>query len=130
MSAASSSMQDSARTIRDMEAEFARKANAGDAAALTEGYYADGAQLLPPNAPTVQGKAAIRQFWEMFLAMGSTDIRMETANVSASGDLAYSTGSYGHTVNGVRHSGKYMVVYQRQADGGYQAVADSFSDNQ
>jgi ketosteroid isomerase-like protein len=129
MSATTYTMQDTAAAIRALEGEFERHAIAGDAAALTESYCAEDCQLLPPNTPVVKGKAAIREFWTGFIAAGCTDVELITGDVSASGELAYSVGSYGYTANGARHAGKYLVVYQRQSDGGYKAIADSFSDN-
>jgi len=129
MSAAAPTLQDVARAIQDLERDFQRNANARDAATLTEAFYSEDAQLLPPNAPPAKGKAAIREFWAAFLGAGVTDAELRTEEVSASGDLAHGVGAYGFTLNGVRHIGKYLVVYRRQADGSYRAIADAFSDN-
>jgi ketosteroid isomerase-like protein len=129
MSTAASIMQDADRMIRALEADFERNANARDISALTEEFYANDAQLMPPNAPTVQGKAAIRDFWTAFFAAGVTDAKLDTHQTGASGDLAYSIGAYGFTLAGVRHAGKYLVVWRKEADGGYKCIADSFSDN-
>lgn len=130
MSAATASPNDAVRAIRALEAEFQRNANAGDARALTEAFYADDAVLLPPNTPQVNGKASIRDFWKAFLASGVSDVVLETGNVSSSGDLAYSVGKYGFIVAGVRQAGKYACVYRRQANGGYRAVVDGFNSNE
>src|SRR5579884_746274 len=129
MSAAAPTLQDVARAIQELERGFERNANAGDAAALAEAFYAEGAQLLPPNSPLVEGKAAIRDFWAGFLAAGVSDAELRTGDVGASGSLAHGVGAYGFTLNGVRHEGKYLVVYRRQSDGSYRAIADAFSDN-
>jgi ketosteroid isomerase-like protein len=129
MSTATTAPSDAARAIRALEADFQRQANANDAAALTEGFYADDAQLLPPNTPLVSGKAAIRDFWKAFLAQGITEVILETGNVYASGDLAYGVGKYGYTASGSRQTGTYVVVYRRQANGAFLAIVDSFSSN-
>ena len=42
---------DAAPQIRAMDEEFVRNANAGNAEALVESFYADDAQLLPPRLP-------------------------------------------------------------------------------
>ena len=128
MSTATLSKQDTARMIRDMEAEFEHHANAGDAAALSQSFYAEDAQLLPPNSPLAKGTTAIREFWTAFLAGKPADIKMETVDVTASGEMAYSVGTYRYTQAGVAHAGKYIVVYRKEGDG-YKCVADSFSDN-
>jgi len=129
MSTATTSPSAATSAIRALEAEFQRHANANDAASLTEAFFADDAQLQPPNAPQVNGKAAIRDFWKAFLAAGVSDVVLETGNVSSSGDLAYGVGKYGFTAGGARQTGKYMVVYQKQSNGSYRAVADAFSSN-
>jgi len=122
-------MQDATQAVRALEAEFERYANAVDAAMLADAFYAEGAQVLAPNAPPIVGKAAIRDFWSAFLAAGVTDIRLNTGEVTAVGDIAYGVGAYGYTTNGVRHEGKYVVVYHKQPDGGYKAMVDAFSSN-
>ena len=129
MSTATAGPNDAVRAIRALEAEFQSHANAGDAAALTEAFYADDAQLLPPNTPQVNGKTAIRDFWKAFLAAGVSDVVLETDNVFSSGDLAYGVGKYGYTASGARQVGKYVVVYRRQSNGSYRAIADAFNSN-
>jgi ketosteroid isomerase-like protein len=129
MSTSIPSLSEAARAVRALEAEFERHANAANAADLTEAFYVEDAQLLPPNAPVVTGKKAIREFWAAFLATGLSDVSLETGAVSASGDLAWGVGKYGYTASGVRQTGKYLVVYRRQPNGNYKAVADMFSGN-
>jgi ketosteroid isomerase-like protein len=127
MSSAASSTSDIAREIHEMEREFTLHANTGDAAALTECFYAEDAQLLPPGASIVRGKAAIREFWTGFLALGVADVVLETQEAGAGGDIAYGVGRYSYTMDGARHEGKYLVAFRRQPDGGYKAVADAFN---
>ncbi len=115
--------------VRRMDEDFVRNANAGDAARMVDEFYADDAQLLPPNAPKVTGKAAILEFWKAFMAAGPTGISLDTTDISASGDLAYGIGKYGMTLSGARQEGKYLIVLRRRADGSYRTVADMFSGN-
>jgi len=129
MSTATPGPNEAARAIRALDAEFQRHANAGDAAALTDAFYAEEALLLPPNAPQVMGKAAIRDFWSAFLDAGASDVVVETDNISSSGDLAYGVGKYGFTAGGARQVGKYVVVYRRQSNGSYRAIVDAFNSN-
>ena len=128
MSTATMIQTDAARIIRDMEAEFEHNANAGDAAALSQAFYAADAQLLPPGAPLANGAAAIQEFWTAFFSAKPTDIKMDTMHVEASGEMAYSLGTYRYSQDGTPHQGKYIVVYRKEGDG-YKCVADSFSDN-
>jgi ketosteroid isomerase-like protein len=129
MSAAAATLQDATRAVQALEQEFAHNANAANLTVLADAYYAGDAQLLPPGFPPIQGIAAIREFWTGFLAAGCSEVELRTSSVSADGDLAWSTGAYGYTQAGVRRTGKYLVVYRRQADGAYRSVADAFSEN-
>jgi ketosteroid isomerase-like protein len=127
MSSAASGGTSAAQEIRALEAAFMKLANEKDAAALTELFYAEDAQLLPPGSPLVQGKAAIRAFWTAFMQIAGNDVTLETHTSGAAGDLVYGVGRYGGTMGGVRQTGKYVVVYKRQADGGLKAIADVFN---
>jgi ketosteroid isomerase-like protein len=127
MSPATTGSQDVARQIRALDAVFMRLANEKDAAALTEVFYAEDAQLMPPNAPLVRGKAAIRDFWTAFMQMTGTDIVLDSYDISAAGDLAYGVGRWSGTLQGRKQQGKYIVVYRHQGDGGYKAIADIFN---
>jgi len=129
MSTAAPGLNDATRAVRALEADFQRHANAGDANALSEGFYTEDAVLLPPNAPQQNGRAAIRDFWKAFLATGISEVVLETGEVTSSGDLAYGVGQYGYAAGGARQTGKYIVVYCRQSNGSYRAVADSFGSN-
>jgi len=129
MATSSAALADAARQLRALDAEFVRLANAGDAKALVEAFYAEDAQLLPPNAPKAVGRAAITQFWKTFIDAGAKDVRLDTTDIQASGDLAYAVGKYTLTMAGQQHEGKYLAVYRRGSDGRYQAVVDTFSAN-
>jgi uncharacterized protein (TIGR02246 family) len=130
MSSATLGPSDALQAIRALEAEFQRNANAGDATALTEAFYADDAVLLPPNSLQVNGKAAIREFWKAFLAASPSGLVLETTIAASSGDLAYGAGRYEYDAGGTKQSGKYLAVYRRQSNGSYRAVADTFNSNE
>jgi ketosteroid isomerase-like protein len=90
-------------------------------------FYADDAQLLAPGAPLIRGKAAIRDFWTAFLLVAGPEVTLDSQTIEASGDLAYGVGRYEAEIGGARQQGKFVVVYRRQADGGYKAIADIFN---
>ena len=128
MSTAAGTLGDATRAILALDAEFERLANAGKVDALVEAFYAEDARLLPPHAPQVNGKSALREFWQTFIATTNpSNIKLQTEDVSSSGDLAYGVGKYSFTVSGSQQIGKYVVVYRRERDGGYKAIVDSFS---
>jgi ketosteroid isomerase-like protein len=127
MSSAAHMPIDLAATLRAIDAEFIRYANANDAAGMTNCLYAENAQLLPPGAPMQTGKAAIQAFWTAFMTERPSDLSLTPDTIGQSGDLAYCTGHYAFQMGGERQQGKYVVVYQRQSDGAYKAVADAFN---
>jgi len=98
-----------------------------DAAAA---LYADSAQLLPPNAPTVAGKAAIHDFLAAFPPLSEFTLTVDA--VGGAGDLAYARGRYHLTVaaeGSPVDSGKFLDVRQRQKDGSWKYVADMFNSS-
>ena len=129
MATSSPGIGDAAQQIRAMDVEFVQNANAGSADALVQAFYADDAQLLPPNTPKVSGKAAITEFWRGIIQAGASDVSLDTTEVSTSGDLAYGVGKYKFKMAGAPQEGKYVVVYRKQQNGRYKAVVDMFSSN-
>jgi uncharacterized protein (TIGR02246 family) len=122
------------RAVRALDAEFIRNANAGDAAALTRAYYTEDAVLLAPGAPRLNGTEAIRGFWQAFIDGGVQDVSIETTDLQEAGDLAYGLGTYTCTMPSssggrVRDTGKFIVVYRRQADGAWKVIADQFNSD-
>jgi uncharacterized protein (TIGR02246 family) len=122
------------RAARALDAEFARHANAGDAAALTSAFYAADAVLLAPGAPRLDGAEAIRGFWKAFIDGGVQDVSIETTEIVEAGDVGYGIGNYTCTLptesgERTRDTGKYIVVYRRQADGGWKVIADQFNSD-
>lgn len=121
--------EESARAIRAMDVEFMHNVKGGDAAMIVNAFYAEDARVLPPNNPIVSGKAAILELWNGLMAAGLSDLKLDTTHIDVSGDLAYGVGNYVITMGGKQDNGKYVVVYRRQRDGSWKAVADMFSSN-
>jgi ketosteroid isomerase-like protein len=120
--------------VSQLSARFARNANARDVDALVRDFYASDAVLLPPNAPQMAGTDAIKAFWKGLLDGGAADVAIQSGSVDSSGDLAYEVGTYSFTMpdekgGKLQLSGKFVVVYKRQANGSLLAVADMFSPN-
>jgi ketosteroid isomerase-like protein len=99
--------------------------------AAFEGFFADDATYLPTFEPRVEGKKAIMEsfrplFDDHTLKLTWIPLRAE---VAASGDLGWTTGSYELTrldEQGAAHvrRGKYVTIWRRQADGSWKAVLD------
>jgi uncharacterized protein (TIGR02246 family) len=107
---------------------------AGELDRLVAAYYADDAQVLPPNAPPVQGRSQIREFFREMIEGGAQDVTRKTSELHVAGDLGYGVGAYRLVIRhpseeARRDSGKYLLVYRRQADGTWKVAADMFSSD-
>lgn len=118
--------------IEKVVSEFERAAKAKDAGVMAS-FYSPDAVLLPPGSPIIKGAQNIRAFWQSFLDAGAADPKLTTISVESAGELAYEVGSYEAIIptptGAERGSGKYLVVWKRQRDGGIKMVADMFSAN-
>jgi len=120
--------------IRDLEAAWAKDAAAKDLE-KSVANYADDAILMTPGMPAAKGKDAIHAAWKDMLAdpNGKLAFSTERVDVSASGDLASSKGSYTMTMTNpktkkpVEDKGSYLTVYKKQADGSWKAIEDTTS---
>ena len=96
-----------------------RSGNANQIAA----YYSDSATVMPPDAPAVTGRDAIRQYWAGILRDGGLETTVVTDNVTQTcGDMAAERGHY--EVKG--HKGKYVVVW-RKIEGEWKIWSDIFN---
>ncbi len=114
-------------------------AKAGEAKDLEKflSFYADDSTVYPPGAPPATGTDARRKYWTDSFALPELQVTITTVKIEAakSGDLAYETGTFtegfkdpkGKPVN---ITGKYVVVWKKQANGQWKAFADIFNANQ
>jgi uncharacterized protein (TIGR02246 family) len=121
--------------IRAADAAGLKAAQAKDVVGATSNY-ADDAFWLPPHAPLVQGKEAIRSAWTQFLGTPGLKIdwQITKIDVSRAGDMAYALYKYQMTMstpNGapIDDRGKDMAVWVKQLDGKWKMVADSFNSD-
>ena len=109
------------------------------AAAASEGqdvdqivsFWSDDATVLPPDAPAIKGKAAIRQFVAESMEIPGFSISWEPSEVvvSPSGDFGYTMGENAFTVPGPDGSlltmrGRYLTVWRKAPDGSWECVMD------
>ena len=124
-----------ADAIRQLDVDFMKAANAKNAGALVRAFYAPDAVMMPPNHPIVEGRTGIQGFLQSLIDGGFTSIKLDTTTVASAGDLAYGRGRYTLSMSPpggapVQDVGKYAVVYRRQANGSWRAVADIFNSDQ
>jgi uncharacterized protein (TIGR02246 family) len=102
--------------------------NAGNTAGVAE-LYTEDAALMPPGAARLDGREAIRQFWQGMLDAGVGDILVATQEVEEAGDSAVEVGTISATAPGdgdarVALTGKYIVVYRRDGGGNWRLHRD------
>jgi uncharacterized protein (TIGR02246 family) len=108
--------------------------NSGNADGVAA-QYADDALLMPPNAPTATGRAAIRDAVAKESAgmkqAGLTLKSTATTGVGVTGDLAWMSGTYAVTdaKGATIDTGKYLSVH-RKINGAWLYIRDTWnSDN-
>ncbi|SFL37136.1 YybH family protein [Geodermatophilus ruber] len=112
-----------------LNATFLQGVEKGDAALMAT-VYAPDARLLPPGSDRVTGVAAIEEFWRGVLGMGVTGGLLETVQLDEWDDVAVEEGRYELRVGEqVADIGKYVVVHQRQADGGWKWGLDIWNSS-
>jgi uncharacterized protein (TIGR02246 family) len=102
---------------------------ARDADAVVAGYAADAAVIAAGQAPAT-GRAAIRAGVARMIADPAFSIALDNRRTEASGDIAFTSGTYRVTYSQpgsgqtAREEGQYLTVFRRQADGSWKAVQD------
>ena len=98
-------------------------------------FYSDSAVVMPPNAPAMTGRDAVRQFWTGFLGTYDVDARLITDDIQQScDDMAAERGHFTLTMtpkNGglpMTDNGKYVVVW-RKVNGQWRAAMDIFNSD-
>lgn len=130
---ACSGAADAEKGIREANARFMEAINKGAATAAAD-LYADGAKILPPDSPMISGRQAIEDFLNGLLGAGARDLKLETAEVTASGELAAEVGNFSFKVQPAGGeaavvTGKYVVVWKRQPDGAWKLMYDIFNSS-
>ena len=119
---------DATAAVKAAEAEMLSAFQAKDAAALTSHYAADAVLAVPER--TVKGIDAIGKANADDLKDPAFKLNFTNERTDASGDLAYTSGTYTVTYTDmktkkvVNGGGTYVTVFKKQADGSWKAVAD------
>ena len=117
--------------LRDLEAGFAKEIAAKDVDKVA-GHYTDDAVLMGPGMPAAKGKDAIRSAIKSMTDDPNFKLAFsaDRIEVSKSGDLAFTKGTYTWTVTDpktkkpVDDKGSYVTAFQKQADGSWKIVED------
>ena len=97
-------------------------------------YYAPSASVYPPGMPIATGSAAIRAALTPMAQLPGFALQWSPtkADMSASGDLGYTTGTFALTTNDAAgkptvEQGKYVEVWKKQSDGEWKVIEDIFN---
>ncbi len=120
-----------AKALKDLEAQWNREYASKDAAKVAA-HYADDAVLMSPGMPASSGKDAISKTLMEMVSDPALSLKFQSSKVevSKSGDLGYTQGSYTLTMTDpaskkvINDHGSYVTTYRKQADGSWKAVAD------
>ena len=117
--------------IGEVRAAMVNASLTGDADAGAA-LYAEDAIQLPPNAPAVRGRAAIREADAALGALSTFELRPE--ETWGVGDFAYDRGTYSLSVQmpdtaTYREVGKYLVLLRRQTDGSWKMTTAMWSSD-
>jgi len=123
------------QALRDLDAQWSKDAGTKDVD-KTVSYYAESAVVMPPNASAATTKEAIRSAWKEMLTTPGAAISWKATKVEVakSGDLACVSGTYEETTNDasgklVNDRGKYLEVWEKQADGKWKCGADIWNSD-
>jgi len=92
--------------------------------------------VLPPNEAIATGPEAVKALFERLHTYPQLKVHWQPVEVgaAASGDLAYSTGTYEMSYNDangkpVMDRGKYVTVWRKQMGGSWKVVRDIFNSD-
>ena len=123
------------QALRDADAAWSKAAGSKDLD-KTLSYYSADATVLPPNAASATTKEAIKKIWQDMLASPGLVISWKATKVEVakSGDLGFVSGTYEFTMNDasgkpVTDKGKYVEVWEKQADGKWKCGTDTWNSD-
>ena len=121
--------------LRDLDAKWSAAAGVKDID-KTVSYYSEDAVVMPPNAPSAKTRETIRSAWKEMLTTPGAAISWKATKVEVakSGDLACVSGTYEETTTDasgkpVKDHGKYVEVWEKQADGTWKCGADIWNSD-
>jgi ketosteroid isomerase-like protein len=92
-------------------------------------FLAADASIYPAGMPIATGEQAIREMHKAMTSSPGFSLRWTPAKaeVSAAGDIGYTTGTYEATMANGTEKGKYVTLWRKQADGNWKVAEDIFN---
>jgi len=121
--------------IRQIADNYVKASLAGDGKAIAA-LYADDAVEMPPNMPSIKGRAAIEGYYTKMLSGGTKmgSFTLKHIESRASGDSGYDVGTYQQSITPagatapLNETGKYVVILKRSGGAWKVAYAIYSSD--
>lgn len=115
-------------SVEDRWVTAAQAANWDEVASL----YSEDAVVMPPNAESAEGRAGVLEVLRSFPPLQS--VNFDQVHIDGCGDLAYVHGEYQMTFalpdnQTMEDRGKYIAIFERQADGQWRMTRDIFNSN-
>jgi uncharacterized protein (TIGR02246 family) len=125
--------QSTREAIEAVLVKFSEAFNSKDAAAVAA-HYAEDAAVFPPDSARIDGRANIQNFWKGAIDAGLSDLTLKAVEVQDQGDWAYEVGELGYSAPGTGDSrstatGKYIVIWKKDADGTWRIYRDIWNSN-
>jgi len=132
-SIAAAEMTAPVKALAALDAQWSKTAQTRDGAKIAA-YYSEDARLNPPGDKLVVGRAAAAKLWSAMFVDPSFKISWTASHVdiAKSGELGYVTGSFEDSFKGkdgkpVKETGKFLEVWQKQADGSWKCIHDMWN---
>ena len=123
------------RILRDLDAQWSKAAAARDLE-QTIAFYSDDAIVLPPNATSAATKETIRNVWKDVLAAPDLVVSRKPSKVKLghNGAMGWVSGTYELTMDDatgkpMNDRGKYLEVWEKQANGNWKCAADMWNSD-
>jgi len=111
--------------VRQADVDRARAVAARDVERFLS-FLAEDVAFFPDQAPVAKGKAAVRELWAPFFDPKGPALSWEpvTVEVAASGDLAYTTGTFEVEAADAHRYGKYVTIWRKRPGGRWKVAVD------
>ena len=116
-------------------AELLAAVNVSDAEGCSA-VWADDGLLMPPHHPSVQGPAAIVEYFHDLFSRGRFRFTFTSSDIHLAGDTAFERVAYTATVSSADDAplsedvGKGLHVYRRQPNGSWRLTHDIWNSDQ
>ncbi len=108
--------------------QFEEAFNGKDAAAIAE-LYTEDAAIFPPDAPRIDGREGIGNYWRGAIDAGVTDMALTAVEIEAHENMAHEVGTFtlkapGEGGASTEVKGQYIVIWKKAGDADWRLHRD------